>query len=63
MHEGLLAFMLLLTLQPQLLVIDAHVLVRPYPHYVDIVVTQPIAGGPEAGGFARVSPKPCCAKG
>jgi hypothetical protein len=29
-----------------------------------LVVTQPIAGGPDAGGFARVSPKPWwCAKG
>jgi hypothetical protein len=28
-----------------------------------LVLTQPIAGGPEAGGFARVSPKPWRAKG
>jgi hypothetical protein len=28
-----------------------------------IVLTQPIVGGPSAVGFARVSPKPRCAKG
>jgi hypothetical protein len=31
-------------------------------HIHGVVVTQPIAGGPVAGGFARVSPKPWHAK-
>jgi hypothetical protein len=46
-------------LQEVKLVQSKRLLFRPYPHSV---VTLPIAG-PEAGGFARVSPKPWHAKG
>jgi hypothetical protein len=40
---------------------NVEIIIIPYPHY--LVLTQPIAGGPEAVGFARVSPKPWRAKG
>jgi hypothetical protein len=36
---------------------------KTFLYHIYLVLTQPIAGGPEAIGFARVSPNPWCTKG